>query len=47
MNALAFAQVEDFYGIFAQRADEQSLAGHIDIEVIDPSFYSGQRDCLR
>jgi hypothetical protein len=46
MDALAFAHVEHFDGVIAQRADEQSFACGVEIEVIDPPFYSRQRDRL-
>ena len=46
VDALAFAQVEHFGGVVAQRADEQSFAGGVEIEVINPSFHARQRDRL-
>jgi hypothetical protein len=46
VDALAFAQVEHFGSVVAKRADEQSFACGVEIEVIYPSFYSGQLDRL-
>jgi hypothetical protein len=46
MDALAFAQIEHFGSVVANRADEQSFARSVEVEVIDPSFYSSQRDRL-
>ena len=46
MNALAFAQVEHFGSVVAKGADEQSFVRRVQIEMIDPSFHSGERDRL-
>jgi hypothetical protein len=46
VDALAFAQVEHFDSVVAERADEQSFASDVEVEVIYPSFYSGHRDRL-
>src|SRR5438105_11136230 len=46
MDSFTFAQVEDFDGIVAQRADEQPVTRRIQREVVDASFHTGQRDCL-
>jgi hypothetical protein len=46
MRSLAFAQIDHFDGIVAERANEQSFAGSIEPEVIYSPFDSGQRDRL-
>ncbi|HZE56611.1 MAG TPA: hypothetical protein VE031_02040 [Chthoniobacterales bacterium] len=46
MNALTLSQVEDFNTIVSQRADEQSIAGRVEIEMIDSPFNSGERNRL-
>jgi hypothetical protein len=46
VNALAFVQVDYFDSVIAQRANKQSFAGCIEIEVIYSSFDSGQWDRL-
>jgi hypothetical protein len=46
VDALAFAQVEHFGSVVAKRTDEKSSAGGVEIEVIYPSFYSGEHDRL-
>jgi hypothetical protein len=46
VDALAFAQVEHFGTVVAKRTDKESFACGVEIEVIYPSFDSGQRDRL-
>ena len=46
MNALGFAQVENLDRVVAERAYEQSFVRGVEIEVVDPSFHSGERDRL-
>src|SRR5204863_1156524 len=46
MDSLTLAQIENFDGVVAQRADEQSLPSNVQREVVDASFHSRQRDCL-
>jgi hypothetical protein len=46
MDPLAFADIEHFDGVVAERANEQSCASGIEREVVYSSFNSGQRDCL-
>jgi hypothetical protein len=46
MDSLALAQIEHFNGVITERAHEQSFALCVEIEVINSSFDSGQRDRL-
>jgi hypothetical protein len=45
MDPLAFANVNYFNAVVAERAHEQSLAYRIETEMIDPAFDSRQRNC--
>jgi hypothetical protein len=47
MDSLAFAQIEHFNGIVAERTNEQPVAGSIKREMVYSSFNSRQRDRLR
>src|SRR5205085_10687473 len=46
VNARAFSQIEDFNAVVSQRAHEQSIAGRVDIEMIDPALDSGEWNSL-
>jgi hypothetical protein len=46
MNSFAFAQIDNFNGVIAERANEQSFAGRIIGEMIYSSFHCPQRDRL-
>jgi len=46
VGALAVSQIDYFKAVVSQRADEQSLAGWISSEVVDPSFDARQRNRL-
>src|SRR6266550_3048326 len=46
VNALAFVQVDHFNSVISKRANKQSFADCVEIEVIYSSFDSGQRDRL-
>ena len=38
MDSLALTQIDHFNGVVAERANEQSFAGRIEREMVDPSF---------
>jgi len=46
MDSLALAQIENFNGVVAKRANEQSLPRRIECEMIDSTFNSRQSDRL-
>ncbi|MEY2574972.1 MAG: hypothetical protein QOF80_459 [Verrucomicrobiota bacterium] len=46
VNTLTLSQIEYFHAVVAQRADEQSFAGRIEIEVVDPAFDAGEGNRL-